>query len=186
MRWASRWAAASTAAAVLCAVTACTSSPAPPTAPPTPSAVKVTPAETQLERQTREAYEGGEKVYRAQAVELDRLAQAGGTKKPSERLRELSAGPDLSNWTGVLEGFKVLHRHTRGSTKIVYVTRINYQPSQVNLDACEDGTAIHIYDHNGKDVAQGAFGRIDVVMKRLDGRWKVWSTKFRRVASCRT
>ncbi|HEX3207606.1 MAG TPA: hypothetical protein VHQ68_15350, partial [Propionibacteriaceae bacterium] len=70
--------------AACCAlVVACTPEPASAPSPP----ASTTPTESQIERQMRLDYEAAEKAYRANIVEQDRLANAGGVRRATATLK---------------------------------------------------------------------------------------------------
>jgi hypothetical protein len=172
------------AVAALClSAVACT--PSEPTTPsPTPTA-SASPTETQLQRQTRLDFEAAEKAYRTFSAEYDRLAAAGGAPEPSRVLKETSAGPYLSDAATVLRKQHEIKARSTGRLAIAYVHSAGYTPTKLTLDACEDGTAIRIYDKKGKLLGAGESGTLTVEARRIDDRWKIWtSTNRQSVKSC--
>ena len=164
-----------------CALAACTSEP-----PPAPVPAATTPAESQIERQTRLDYEAAEAAYRASTAEQDRLYRAGGTTKASPALRATATGSYLRV---TLKSLRKVHRsgwHAEGDTKIVDVVRNGgWRTGQVGLTSCEDNNAIRFLDRKGADVTPKVERRYVqklTVVKVGDG-WKVSSANSTRVHS---
>ncbi len=173
------------AAAVVCALAAACTQPGPvtPTPSPTLSPVDTTPSETQLERQTRLDFQAAEKAYRAFQQEYDRVAAAGGTDRPTPAMSYNAAGPYLKTMTRFLTQNKNSGQSQRGSVRVAYVHRGAYSPEQLNLDVCEDGTKVETVAKDGS-VIRGVAVQLQLYVRRVDGRWKIWNGDDKKVQSC--
>src|SRR3954447_1906350 len=158
------------AAVACCAIAAaCTPEPA---ATSTPSAT--TPAESQIERQMRLDYEAAETAYRANIVEQDRLARAGGTDRPTAALKATAEGEYLSAAVTSLAFIETNGWHGTGSTRILGVAHVGWQAKRVRLVSCEDGSLLRLLDDSGHDVTPKGDSRFvqSLFVVRRAGRWK--------------
>jgi hypothetical protein len=162
------------ALAVCSLAAACTQQGTPeptPASPPTSSS----PAETQLERETRLAFQEAEKAYRANMAEQDRVFGRGGVEKPTRVLRETSDGHYL---TFIAEGLRAAKKEgwrTDNPTIIVAVNSESYARNTVTLSSCEDNRKVHlVYDDGRRIRPAGTRMYIQTLTVRSsNGRWKV-------------
>ena len=163
------------AAVACCALAAaCTSEPVPSSAP-SPIRAATTPTETQIERQMRLDYQAAEKAYRANIVEQDRLARAGGVRRATPGLKSTAESEYLSATIASLAYIKRKGWHGTGSTTILGVEHIGWQEKRVRIMSCEDGSGLRLFDESGKDVTpkgDSQFVQSLSVVQR-DDRWKV-------------
>jgi hypothetical protein len=139
-----------------CALVAACTSGQPPAVTPTPTATSsptpsATPSETDIERQMRLDFEGGEQAYRASIAEQDRLSQRGVSRATPE-LKRTSAGKYLQFALSGLDEIEKSGWRTVGDLRIVGVARGGWQEGRIHLVACEDGSGILIIDKTGRDV----------------------------------
>lgn len=176
------------AAALVGVLAGCAGDPSPPvTASPAPSATAPTetaPTETALERQTRLDFEAAEKSYRAFRAEYRRVLEAGGAKKPTKAMTDTAGGPYLAEFVPVIKAFKKLGYTQKGPEKIVYVRPGGYDPKSLILNTCEDGRNNAIYDSEGNLYGRGEIRTAQIEVRKIDGRWKLWTVDGEKVASC--
>jgi hypothetical protein len=166
----------SVGAAVACCALAAACIPAPaPTTTPSPTPAATTPSESQIERQMRLDYEAAEKAYRGNIAEQDRLARAGGVRRPTAALRSTAEGEYLSAAVTSLAYIKKKGWHGTGSTAILGIAHVGWQQKRVTLMSCEDGSHLRLLDHSDNDVTPKGDSRFvqSLSVVRRDGRWRV-------------
>jgi hypothetical protein len=178
-------------ALVACALLPACSPSAGVTPTPTPAvstpAGQSTPPETEQQRKERLDFEAAEKAYRAFAVEYDRLYESkNGSSKPTKKLTDNAAGPYLKVMLGFLRDSKKKGHYTNGGVRIAYVERGAYSAKELILKTCEDGSAVKVFDRNGKQVATGGTSKLTLYVRPIGGRWKVWDGDQDVVKTCAT
>jgi len=120
-------------------------------------------------------YEAAETAYRANIVEQDRLARAGGTDRPTAALKATAEGEYLSAAVTSLAFIETNGWHGTGSTRILGVAHVGWQAERVRLVSCEDGSLLRLLDDSGHDVTPKGDSRFvqSLFVVRRAGRWKV-------------
>jgi hypothetical protein len=164
----------SVGAVVTCCALAVACTPEPARAP-SPTPVSATPSESKIERQMRLDYEAAERAYRANIVEQDRLANAGGVRRATATLKSTAEGEYLSFTVASLSLINRKGWRGRGSTMILGVVQIGWQEKRVRLMSCEDGSRLRLFDDSGKDVTPKGKSRFvqSLVVVQQAGQWKV-------------
>jgi hypothetical protein len=158
-----------------CALTAACTPEGAPSSTPSPSPAATTPTESQIERQMRLDYADAERAYRANIAEQDRLARAGGVRRPTAALRSTAEGEYLSAAVTSLAYVKKKGWHGTGSTAILGIAHVGWQQKRVTLMSCEDGSHLRLLDHSENDVTPEGDSRFvqSLSVVRRDGRWRV-------------
>ncbi len=154
-----------------------------PTPTPTPS-VSQTPTESPEQRQERLDYEAAEKSYRAFRAEYNRVLQHGGVKEPTTLMKETAGNSYLTDVQEISEAFQGLGYRQEGEEKTVYVRPGGYSPASLVLNVCEDTRQTRSVDKTGKDLGPGELRSLELQVKFVDARWKLWSGVGRKVSSC--
>lgn len=158
--------------------------PVPPP-PDSQSAVSATPPETAQEREERLAYEAAEKAYRTFRAEYDRLYQIPSSpSKPPKAITQNAAGPYLKVMMGFLTYSAERNRRADRAMRIAYVRPGGYSLEELVLETCEDGSRIRVLNPQGKQVGHGGTSALKLIVRRVDGRWKVWDGDQTVVARC--
>jgi hypothetical protein len=170
-------------------VAACTPS-GPPVSTPSPTPASTSPSETQLERQTRLAFEAAEKAYRANSAEVQRLSLAGGTYQPTKVLKNTSTGEYLKLQMSALK-FLMDHKYrSSGKASIRWVKNESFEQARLKIQACEDSSGIALIDSYGKKVPSDSKGNNfyiqDITAVRIDGAWKLSDFSSQDVKICTT
>lgn len=161
--------------------TACTPDDPPP---PPPSTSAPTPTENAQEREERLAYETAEKSYREFRAEFYRVLQAGGAKSATSKMKATAAGPYLKEATEVVQAYKGISNRTSGALTISDVRGNGYTPHDLILRACEDSSGIAYFDAKGKLTGHGEIRVVELTLRDVDGKWKVWTGTGKKVFSC--
>ena len=171
------------AAAVLTTLltTACT--PDAGTAP-SPSPVATTPIETDQEREQRLAYEAAEKAYRTFRTEFRRVTESGGAKEATPVMKENAGGEYLRELTEDIKAYKSVGYRTEGGEVLAYVRRGGFEAESLILVACEDDRKVRTVDTAGKVIAKGDVLILDLEVRKVKSRWRVWSGQSREATSC--
>jgi hypothetical protein len=158
-----------------CALTAACNPEGAPTSTPSSSPAATRPTESQIERQMRLDYAAAEKAYRANIAEQDRLARAGGVRRPTTGLKTTAEGEYLSAAVTSLAYIKKNGWHGTGNTAILGVAHVGWQEKRVRLMSCEDGSRLRLLDHSGDDVTPNGDSRFvqSLSVVRRGGRWRV-------------
>lgn len=173
------------AAAVVCllALVGCDGGSGGPSPSPAPT-VQPSPPETGPERQQRLDFEAAEKSYRAFRAEYNRVLAAGGAKQPTTVMTDAAAGPYLAEFVRAIRAVAKLGYTQRGQETIVYVRHRGFSPTILFLDTCEDGRKLAVYDNKGRLYGRGEIRTAHIEVRKLGGRWKMWSVDGEKVPSC--
>src|SRR5215207_869614 len=156
-----------------------------PTPPATSSPASAIPPETAQEREERLAYEAAEKAYRTFRAEYDRLYQIPSSpSKPPKAITQNAAGPYLKVMMGFLTYSAERNRRADRAMRIAYVRPGGYSLEELVLETCEDGSRIRVLNPQGKQVGHGGTSALKLIVRRVDGRWKVWDGDQTVVARC--
>ena len=157
---------------------------APPADPPSSSAPSPTPSENAQEREERLAYEAAEKSYREFRAEYYRVLSQGGSKSSTPAMKATAAGPYLREATEVVQAYRGLNRRAEGTLNITNVRGNGYAPADLVLTACEDSSGVAYFDKKGKTTGRGELRQVELTVREVSGRWKVWSGTGSEVTSC--
>lgn len=163
--------------------------PGTPASTPSPSAssaisptVAATPPETEQEKQQR-AFDSAEDSYRSFIREFDALSNRGYTGPPTSALNKWAAGPYLKLYAGFLRAGKGIR--SDGTVRVVYVKHASFSGSELTLRSCEDASKVKNYDaKTGRLVSRGSVAIVILESRLINGHWKIWNSKDRRVESC--
>ena len=161
--------------------TACTPA-TPPPAPPTTAAP--TPTENAQEREQRLAYEAAETSYREFRAEFYRVLRAGGAKSATSKMEATAAGPYLKNFVDLIRAYREVGDHSVGTESIGYVRQAGYSANDVVLDVCEDSRQVRDYDNKGHYKGKGEVRAVEIQVRLIQGRWRVWDGDGKEVDSC--
>lgn len=160
-----------------------TETSAPPTGTPTP-----TPTENAEEMKQRVAFEAAEKAYRANFVEVGRLAEKGGVDAPSAIMRNTSTGAYLD---AQMANLKFLHEQDLSANqvgRIVWLKRGPFSPTELNFEACEDYRKVLLVKSNNETVPPKDGGtRIyqqTIEATLVGGVWKLSDLNTEQVGQC--
>jgi hypothetical protein len=157
--------------------------PAPP--PATSAPASATPPETAQQREERLAYEAAEKAYRTFAAEYARLQQeVGGTSRPTKTMTDNAAGPYLKAMSGFLRTKVKKGTHSDSAVHIEYVLPGGYSADELILLVCQDGSNVKVLDSSNKMVGKGTVSKLNIYLRPISGRWKIWSAHQEAVKSC--
>lgn len=156
----------------------------PPPAPPSSSAPSPTPTENAQEREQRLAYEAAEKSYREFRAEYYRILSMGGSTSSTPAMKATAAGPYLREATEVVQAYRGLKRRAKGSLRITNVRGNGYAPADLVLMACEDSSGVAYFDEKGKETGRGELRQVELTVREVGGRWKIWSGTGSEVTSC--
>ena len=162
---------------------ACTPEAVLPTAPPSPP-VSQSPTETAQERQERLDYAAAEKSYRTFRAEYNRVLRAGGAKEPTKVMKATAGGKYLEELMEIVHAAKGLGDHQEGNEKVIFVRPGGYSSTELSLEVCEDTRATRVVDAEGKELGRGELRTASLLVKSVDGHWKVWSGQGKKVNSC--
>lgn len=151
---------------------------------PSPPSVSQTPTETAVERQQRVDYEAAEKSYRAFRAEYNRVLRAGGAKVPTAVMKANASNGYLKEVQDVAEAYQGLGDHQEGQEAIVFVKRTGHSKSSLVLLTCEDTRKVAVIDKKGRKVGTGELRQLSLEMRLTSGKWKIWSGRGNKVASC--
>jgi hypothetical protein len=173
----------SVGAVVACCALVAGCTPTQPASAPPPTPATTTPTESQIERQMRLDYEAAEQAYRANMAEQDRQSQLG-TAEKTEALTSTARGNYLRFALQVLRDIHDSGWRANGPTTIRGVAPGGWQENRIQLKACEDNSAIKFTNKKGRDVTPKDVVRTyvqDLIVTRVDGRWKVSEVESRPV-----
>jgi hypothetical protein len=157
--------------------------PAPP--PATSAPASATPPETTQQREERLAYEAAEKAYRTFAAEYARLQQqVEGTGESTKVMRDNAAGPYLKAMNGFLRTKAKRGTHSDSAVRIAYILPGGYSPDELILLVCQDGSNVKVLDSSNKMVRRGTVSKLNIYLRPISGRWKLWSAHQEVVKSC--
>jgi len=157
--------------------------PAPP--PATPASTSATPPETAQQREERLAYEAAEKAYRTFAAEYARLQQQDeGTGGPTKIMTDNAAGPYLKAMRVFLRSKAEKGTHSDSAVRIAYILRGGYSADELILLVCQDGSDVKVLDRSNEVVGKGTVSKLNIYLRPISGRWKIWSAHQEVVKSC--
>lgn len=163
------------AVAATCALAAACAPSAARVPTPSPSPTRVTPAETQVEREIRQAFEAAEKAYRANWAEVGRLSLEGGAVKPTRVLTNTSNGNYLEVQMLGLKSYKKNNEHAKRLGTVLWLRRGAYKQTELELSSCEDYRAVTVVDGVGKEVHLKTTGtRVYVQRIKVTLTQKLW------------
>lgn len=182
--------AAAVAAAVIaglggCSVLSDALSPSPsPSSSATGSATPAaTPSESRTDRIRRLDKEAAEQAYLTFQQEFARLAEAGGSDKPTKVLTENAAGEYLRFHTRELQAFRAEGQRTDRPASVRVGANQGWSASELGLTACEDNLQVRILDRSGREVLRDRDRRFvqSLIAKKTDGTWRIASLKSKIV-----
>ncbi len=155
-----------------------------PVPTPSPAPASQSPTESDLERQQRLDYEAAEKAYRTFRAEYQRVLQAGGAKQPTAVMKATAGGPYLKELGEVVAAFRGLELKQIGQETIKNVGYVGHDPESVSLQVCEDDRQAVVVNKEGEDQGPGEIQLSNLTVRKMSGRWKVWTGSGKKVSSC--